>query len=229
MSDRFSRQEDLVPQDKLRNIYASVIGVGATGRQVALQLAAIGIQHLYLYDHDLVDPNNVTTQCYRAADIGKAKVKVMAKDIRAIDSEIDLHTFPRKYAMSDFLGDVCFCCVDGITTRGAIWQDFPKDNQHLWLDSRVGGETVRILSAVDATGRAHYPETIFTPDEGATGRCTTQMTIYIANIAAGLLVATFSKWLRGITPDPDIVLNVSAMEMDAMKVEHVEEAEALLA
>ena len=41
--DRFARQQDLVPQDRLAELNATVIGVGAIGRQVALQLAAIGV------------------------------------------------------------------------------------------------------------------------------------------------------------------------------------------
>ncbi len=42
-SNRFARQEDLVPRDRLADIRATVIGVGAIGRNVALQLAAIGV------------------------------------------------------------------------------------------------------------------------------------------------------------------------------------------
>ena len=40
--DRFTRQRDLVPSDRLADVATTVIGVGAIGRQVALQLAAIG-------------------------------------------------------------------------------------------------------------------------------------------------------------------------------------------
>jgi hypothetical protein len=40
LPSRFSRQADLVPQDRLASIQATVIGVGAIGRQMALQLAA---------------------------------------------------------------------------------------------------------------------------------------------------------------------------------------------
>ncbi|MFO1045220.1 MAG: hypothetical protein U0941_25875 [Planctomycetaceae bacterium] len=35
MSDRFARQQDLVPADRLQALTATVIGVGAIGRQVA--------------------------------------------------------------------------------------------------------------------------------------------------------------------------------------------------
>ena len=53
--DRFQRQEDLVPRDRLADIKATVIGVGAIGRQVSLQLAAIGVPRLQIVDFDVVD------------------------------------------------------------------------------------------------------------------------------------------------------------------------------
>ncbi len=50
--DRFQRQESLVPRDRLMALAVSIIGVGAIGRQVALQLAALGIPKLQLVDFD---------------------------------------------------------------------------------------------------------------------------------------------------------------------------------
>jgi phosphoglycerate dehydrogenase-like enzyme len=47
-TERFARQRDLVPRERLSTIKVTVIGVGAIGRQVALQLAAIGTRHLQL-------------------------------------------------------------------------------------------------------------------------------------------------------------------------------------
>lgn len=41
-TDRFTRQADLVPRDQLQALTITVLGVGAIGRQVALQLAALG-------------------------------------------------------------------------------------------------------------------------------------------------------------------------------------------
>ena len=67
---RFGRQEDLVPDDRLRKITVSVIGVGAIGRQVALQLAALGARRIQLVDFDSVELSNITTQGYHASDAG---------------------------------------------------------------------------------------------------------------------------------------------------------------
>jgi sulfur carrier protein ThiS adenylyltransferase len=60
--NRFQRQEDLVPRERMADIKTTVIGVGAIGRQAALQLVAIGAPQLQIIDFDLVDLTNVTTR-----------------------------------------------------------------------------------------------------------------------------------------------------------------------
>ena len=77
-SDRFVRQAELVPRDKLVELDVTVVGVGAIGRQVALQLAALGVKALRLVDFDRVEATNVTTQGYRHANVGLAKVTARA-------------------------------------------------------------------------------------------------------------------------------------------------------
>ncbi len=48
--DRFSRQQELVPRQNFNALAITVIGVGAVGRQVALQLAAMGARRIQLVD-----------------------------------------------------------------------------------------------------------------------------------------------------------------------------------
>ena len=84
-NDRFARQEDLVPQSRLREVLITVIGVGAIGRQVAVQLAAMGAAQLQLIDFDTVAATNVTTQGYFASDIGQPKVVATSRFIEQIE------------------------------------------------------------------------------------------------------------------------------------------------
>jgi hypothetical protein len=90
IANRFARQDGLIRQDVLAPLEVTVIGVGAIGRQVALQLGALGVRKLKLVDFDNVEITNVTTQGYLAQDIGSSKVQATARTVRQIDSEIDL-------------------------------------------------------------------------------------------------------------------------------------------
>ena len=82
---RYARQQDLVPVDRLAEVQATVVGVGAIGRQVALQLASIGTRKLQLIDFDTVGVANLATQGYLAADLGQLKVEATARAIRQLD------------------------------------------------------------------------------------------------------------------------------------------------
>src|SRR5438128_10330379 len=72
--DRDIRQRELVPPERLAACHALVIGVGAIGRQVALQLAAAGVPHLTLYDDDTVGVENLAAQGYWVSDLSIPKV-----------------------------------------------------------------------------------------------------------------------------------------------------------
>ena len=119
-SDRIERQQDLVPAAKLAEQRVTVVGVGAIGRQVALQLAAIGVRRMQLVDFDRVDATNVTTQGYFQADIGQPKVQAMAAAIARLDPTIEVDLVDDRYRPSLDLGSALFCCVDSIEARSAI-------------------------------------------------------------------------------------------------------------
>ena len=212
MLDRFIRQQDLVPADRLRALTATVIGIGAIGRQVALQLAALGVQRLQLIDFDVVEPTNVTTQGYYDGDIGRPKVAATAQAIHQIDPTMTVTTILDRFRPRHEAGTVVFCCVDSIETRAAIWRSVNGLLQ-FWCDGRMLGEVIRVLSVTEAIGRDHYPTSLFTATEAQPGRCTARSTIYTANIAAGLMLHQFTRWLRGLPVDLDLTLNLLASEL----------------
>lgn len=212
LHDRFTRQEELVPQGRLRELKVSVIGVGAIGRQVALQLAALGVRRLQLVDFDRVEWTNVTTQSYLAADVGRPKVEALAEAVRQIDPSIDVEPIHDRYRPRLKMGEAVFCCVDSIGARAAIWRS-AGSRCRFWADGRMLGEVIRVLVVADEVGQDHYPATLFRQSEAQPGRCTARSTIYTANIAAGLILHQFARWLRGQPVDSDTSLNLLAGEL----------------
>lgn len=210
-SNRFERQQDLVPQERLQHITATVIGVGAVGRQVALQLASIGVRRLQLIDFDTVDSSNITTQGYWRSDVGNQKVDATRCAIQAIDPEIQVECVADRFRSRYSVGEAHFCCVDSIAVRAAIWRAV-EHRCEFWVDGRMLGETIRILVANDDESRRRYPATLFAQAEAQARRCTAHSTIYTANIAAGLMVHHFTRWLRGILVDPDSTVSLLASE-----------------
>ena len=217
-NSRLSRQQGLVPSDRLVDLTVTVIGVGAIGRQVALQLAAIGVRSIQLIDFDSVDETNITTQGYLASDVGKLKVEATLSAIQQVDSDTHVETINDRFRPRHSTGEAIFCCVDTISARTAIWRSTGASCQ-FWADGRMLGETMRILCVADDTGRQHYPTTLFQQSEAQQGQCTSRSTIYTASIAAGLMLHQFTRWLRGIPIDADLSLNLLASELVTAEAE----------
>jgi sulfur carrier protein ThiS adenylyltransferase len=211
-ADRFARQRDLVPLDRLQNTKITVIGVGAIGRQVALQLAAMGAKQLQLMDFDRVDETNIATQGYFATDVGELKVLATDKAVRMIDSSIQVESIADRFRPRYQVGEVVFSCVDSISARSAIWRAV-RDRIQLWLDARMLGEVIRILTVGCHHGQDHYAASLFPAQEAQLGRCTSRSTIYAGSVAAGLLTHQFTRWLRGLPLDADTSLNLLSGEM----------------
>ena len=210
--ERFSRQQGLVPQARLEKLTVTVIGVGAIGRQVALQLAALGMRSFILIDHDTVDLSNVTTQGYSLDDVGQRKVHALADALQHYGGQTGTVEIPARFRPDCHLSEVIFCCVDSIDTRAAIRRKVGRGAQ-FWADGRMRGEVLRVLVAAEDASRAHYPTTLFPEAEAQVGACTARSTLYAASIAAGLMLHQFVRWLRGQEVDADLSLNLLASEM----------------
>ena len=119
---RYSRQRDIVPAERLATCKATVIGVGAIGRQVALQLAAMGIPWLQLIDFDIVEESNLASQGYLEEDLSKPKVAATAELCRRINSGLEIQQVNDRFRRSMEIGNAVFCCVDSISIRQLIWE-----------------------------------------------------------------------------------------------------------
>jgi len=210
--ERYSRQRDIVPPERIAACKATVVGVGAIGRQVALQLTAMGIPWLQLIDYDVVEKSNLASQGYLEEDLGKSKIEATVELCKRINSSLEFHAVSERFRRSMETGDIIFCCVDSIDVRRIVW-DSVKDKARYFADGRMSAEVLRVLTACDFESRKHYPSTLFRTEEAFVGPCTAKTTIYCANIAAGLMVAQFTKYLRQLPIDADIQFNLLASEM----------------
>ena len=105
---------------------ALTIGAGGLGSPVALYLAAAGVGHITLVDHDAVDLTNLQRQiAHTTARIGVAKVESAAQAMRAINPGIVAETHVRR-ADDELLvelvaaADVVLDCSDNFATRHAV-------------------------------------------------------------------------------------------------------------
>ena len=212
-NERYSRQSDIVPRERILDCTATIIGVGAIGRQIAIQLTAIGVPHLQLIDFDSVETSNLATQGFLQKDLKRPKVDVTAEFVREMNHDLNVEVIFERFKRSTPVGNCVFACVDSIEIRRLIW-DAVKDKVGFFCDGRMSAEVLRIITACDEKSREYYPQTLFTAEQAHAGPCTAKTTIYCANIAAGFMLAQFTKYLRLLPVDPDIQVNLLASEIN---------------
>jgi len=77
------------PQLRLRAARVCVIGLGGTGGNVALALAAAGVGELHCVDSDVVELSNLNRQIlYGEDDIGRPKVEAAVRRLRQLNTDI---------------------------------------------------------------------------------------------------------------------------------------------
>jgi sulfur carrier protein ThiS adenylyltransferase len=223
LADRDIRQRDLVPPEKIARCHAVVIGVGAVGRQVALQLAAAGVPAMTLYDPDTVAVENLAVQGYWETDVGDPKVHAAANVCHQQFPRMELHAKRERFrrsAIRSWPTDrdvVVFCCVDLISTRKLVW-DAVRGTAGFFADGRMAAEVVRVLASDAPATDPGYAATLFAPGEAFAGGCTSKSTIYAASVAAGLMVGQFARWLRGQPVLADQTLNLLAGELSVAEL-----------
>ena len=125
---RYSRQimlprVDVAGQQALLNARVLIIGLGGLGAPAAMYLAAAGVGHLVLVDHDKVDLSNLQRQIVHTTDnIGRTKTASAAQLLGRLNPEIRLTTIDRKLERQALeeqtrLADVVLDASDNFPTR----------------------------------------------------------------------------------------------------------------
>jgi molybdopterin-synthase adenylyltransferase len=78
-------------QNKLKSARALVIGAGGLGAPILLYLAAAGVGHIGICDHDIVSLSNLQRQViHTTAQIGRTKTQSAAEMLQAINPHIEV-------------------------------------------------------------------------------------------------------------------------------------------
>lgn len=213
VTDRYIRQKDIVPEEILSKKKVTVIGVGAIGRQVALMLASIGVMDLQLIDFDEVDETNVVTQGYRVSQIGLQKVRAISDDCYNVNNNMKVEAIYSKFHNEIEVGSVIFCCVDSMTAREDIWLN-THEFIELFVDGRMTAEALRVICTdSNKDNKRYYEQNLDKQEDIIPAKCTARTTIYCANIAAGLMVACLTRYLRDIPLDSEVSFNILTNEL----------------
>lgn len=214
--NRYSRQKDIVPMEGITSTPILIVGCGAIGRNVATQLASVGVQDLELYDFDKIEESNVASQGFPETHINLLKVESVQKSCLDINKSINIKVNNRRFRKSDIPRPVTFMCVDNMKSRSLIWNRILEHGTtELMIDGRMAGPNIRILNArpSDQEEVEKYNKTLFSDAQAHSGSCTAKSTIFCSNIASGLMVSEYVKYLQKTPIDNDFKLSLSTNDL----------------
>lgn len=108
-----SEKEAEIAQQKLINTRIGLIGCGAIGGNIAIQLAMAGVERFVLMDYDVIEESDCARHIYyNIEDVGRRKVEVLSDKLKAINSRvktwISYAAFTPDTDMDKFLDNVDF-------------------------------------------------------------------------------------------------------------------------
>jgi molybdopterin/thiamine biosynthesis adenylyltransferase len=113
-------------QQQLIDSHVLIVGAGGLGSPVALYLAASGVGHITIADHDTVDLTNLQRQIAHSTDrVGEAKVTSAAQAMHALNPEVRISTLACQLDAAELdrlvpTVQVVVDCCDNFTTRQAV-------------------------------------------------------------------------------------------------------------
>ena len=200
MSDRFIRQQDILPPEKLVKRAVTVIGCGAVGSFTVLTLAKMGITDITVYDGDTVEEHNLPNQWYRPDHIGMNKTDALwdvIYDFTGVELKANAYHYER-----ETLRGIVICCVDSMDTRLKIWREVKKYEPELYIDTRMGAEVGKVLVVHPSLSNScrKYEEDLYPSNEAYHAPCTAKATIYCAAGLASFIGAIISAHINNRRP-----------------------------
>lgn len=113
-------------QEKLKQSSVLIVGMGGLGSPVAMYLAAAGVGHLVIADHDTVEQSNLQRQiAHTLESIGDSKVSSAKTTLQNLNPWIKITTIEQRLdgkVLDDAVAnvDMVIDCSDNYTTRFAL-------------------------------------------------------------------------------------------------------------
>jgi len=117
---------DEAGQRRLKDASVLIVGMGGLGSPVAMYLAAAGIGHLLIADHDIVEQSNLQRQiAHNLPSVGNSKVLSAKTTLEQLNPWIKVTTITQKFiadSHNELIAkvDLVVDCSDNYTTRFAL-------------------------------------------------------------------------------------------------------------
>lgn len=213
----FKRQVLLFNPEGFKDKSVAIVGLGNIGSNVALALARLGIQNFTLYDPDVVEKHNLSSQAYHSGDVHEPKVTSMQGKMLEINSEIVAAPYVRKYEPRltsrtpemEIHADVVIIAVDSMKSRQKISEAYRTAHwPSLLIDARIGGNQLEVYNVRTWD---EWQKTF--SDKPDTDPCGGRYISYVSLMVGAIIANQVKKFFMNEVMDKNVVMDANTLQV----------------
>lgn len=172
----------------------NIIGVGATGSNVALAAAKMGFTRFRIWDHDIVEAHNLPNQAYDLCHVGMPKVEALKEVLQRFNPEIKVEANQHFFTAADHGDDLegpMILTVDTMAARKEITNCFEGNILiDTVMESRLGFDhgTVNIIDCTDEKDIVEWNNSLLDDSEVPEGPCGLRICTTMVGVVANFMV-----------------------------------------
>jgi hypothetical protein len=187
--------------NKVQEKVIVLAGVGGIGSNMAVILAKLNPNAIYIFDNDVVEPFNLAGQFYSNDDIGKPKVEALAASVTKYTNYSSIFALNRMYNPGEELvADIMVCGFDNMRARRnyfSAWKSHvlslseERRKDCLFIDGRLTADEFQIfcMTGMDDFYMRDYEQNyLFHDYEAQRETCSYKQTGFLADMIGAFMV-----------------------------------------
>tara|TARA_E500000305_G_C3984765_1_gene218754 strand:- start:341 stop:994 length:654 start_codon:yes stop_codon:yes gene_type:complete len=207
------RSQDIA---NLKDVEFHIVGCGAIGSSVAMQLVRLGADNFYLYDFDKVEIQNVGVSQYNEQDVGLPKVGALINHMKRVNTMIKVEGKIDRFTSYDgSKNGILVLGLDSMKARKQIVELLVKcpHKPETVIDGRMGAEHYQQYIYNNIT-MSKYDKNWYSDDDADPEPCTRKATSYCSNMSGSFISNSIKNIVMKQPYFNEITFNFSTLILD---------------
>ena len=197
-----------------------IVGCGAIGSSVAMQLVRLGGDNFILYDFDKVEIPNVGVSQYDELDVGMSKVGALTNHMKRVNVMIKVERHENKFqTYNGGKEDILILGLDSMSARMDIVKLLAQCpfKPAFVIDGRMGAEQYQQYIYDNITVKK-YEKDWYSDENSDPEPCTRKATSYCSNMSGSFISNSIKNLVMKQPYFKEIIFNFSTLILDKKKL-----------
>jgi len=163
-----------------------------------------------LYDPDIVEAHNLSSQAYTEIQLSMKKADSLKELMNQINYKVSAVCFDQKFDGKECLGDILIIAVDTMKERKRIWKNLKENliEPKTIIDGRMGGPQLEVYTCKSLE---EWEKTFV--DNPSKDPCGARYICYISMVIGALIANQVKRVLKGEQYKKSILFNIDSLQL----------------